>query len=70
MGCIVGGCLLTVGGKMLGRDLSPPPATALCLLAAWHRWGGRAQERYVAAVIGNAYVRRPWSRLVFGAIAV
>ena len=70
LGCIVVACFLPVAGQMLGRDLSPPSATAFCLLAAWHLWGGRAQERYVAAVIGAAYVRRPWSKSVFGAIGV
>ncbi|WP_137174440.1 hypothetical protein [Massilia sp. HP4] len=70
MGCIVVSCFLPVAGEMLGRDLSPPSATALGLLAAWHLWGGRAQERYVAAVIGDSYVRRPWSKSVFSAIGV
>jgi len=70
MGCIVVSCFLPVAGEMLGRDLSPPSATALGLLAAWHLWGGRAQERYVAAVIGDTYVRRPWSKSVIKAIGV
>jgi len=70
MGCIVVSALLPIAGEMLGRDLTPPSATAFCLLAAWHLWGGRAQERYVTAVIGDAYLRRPWSKSVLGAIGV
>ena len=70
LGFLVAGCFLAIAGHVPGRDPTPPLASALGLLVAWHVWGGRAQERYLAAVIGAAYVRRPWARPVCGALGV
>lgn len=70
IGIIVAACYLPALGDKLGRDLGLPSLTGLGLLLAWHIWGGRGQERYIAAVTGGAYVRQPWSGKVFGAIGV
>lgn len=70
IGIIVVACLLSTVGDMLGRDLDLPSSTGLGLLLAWHIWGGRGQERYIAAVTGGAYARLPWTQKVFGALGV
>jgi len=70
IGAIVVSCFLPTLGEMLGRDLEAPSSMGAALLLAWHIWGGRGQERYIAAITGGAYVRRPWSAKVFGALGV
>lgn len=67
---IVMACLLPALGQALVRDLALPASIGLALLLAWHVWGGRGQERYIAAITGGAYVRRPWSRKILGALGV
>ena len=69
-GLLVVSCFLPIASRVLAGDLARPWASAICMLVAWHVWGGRAPERYLAAVVGDAYVRRPWARSVFGAIGV
>ena len=70
MGYIVVSCFLAGASDMLGRDLSPPSSAALGILAAWHILCGRGQERYIAALKGGGYARRPWSRTVFSALGI
>lgn len=70
IGIIVVSCFLPALGDVLGRDMEVPLSMSLALLLAWHIWGGRGQERYVAAITGGAYVRRPWSAKVVGALGM
>lgn len=63
-------CVLAGVSEMIGRDIAPPTSAWLGILVGWHLWGGRAQERYVAVLTGGEYVRRPWSRIVLGALGV
>ncbi|WP_306397900.1 hypothetical protein [Telluria beijingensis] len=67
---IVAACFLPALGGMPGRDLELPSSMSLALLLAWHSWGGRGQERYIAAIIGGAYVRRPRSAKIFSALCM
>ena len=63
-------CAILVGvGDVVGRNLAPPVSATFGILAGWHVWGGRAQERYVAVITSGAYTRRPWRRVVLGALA-
>ncbi len=70
MAYIVVSCFLAGASDMLGRDLSPPSSAALGIVAAWHILCGRGQERYIAALKGGGYARRPWSRTVFSALGI
>ena len=53
----------TISDATAGSDRlllwNPRAATCWALLLAWHIWGGRGQERYIAAITGGAYVRPP-----------
>jgi len=66
---IMCGVLIGLGGTV-GRDLAPPLSATIGMLAGWHTWGGRAQERYIAVITNGAYTRRPWRRVVMAALAV
>lgn len=70
IGIVVASCFLPALGNMLGHDLELPASTGLVLLLAWHVWGGRGQERYIAAITGGAYVRRRWSGTILSALCV
>lgn len=67
---LVVSCFLAGASEILGRDLTPPSSAALGMLAAWHIFCGRGQERYIAALTGGAYSRRPWTRTVFSALGI
>ncbi len=64
-------CIVLLGmGGIVGRHLAPPASATVGLLAGWHVWGGRAQERYVAVITNGDYTRRPWRRVILAALAV
>lgn len=73
--CMLLGYFVTFGvllgvSDVVGRNLAPPLSATIGLLAGWHVWGGRAQERYVAVITGGAYTRRPWHRVILAALGV
>lgn len=67
-GYVVMCCVLAAGSEAFGRALMPPASVSLALLVAWHIWGGRAQERYMAVLTSPDYPRLPWRRVVLGAV--
>jgi hypothetical protein len=73
--CMMLGYFVTFGvllgvSDIVGRNLAPPVSATIGILAGWHAWGGRAQERYIAVITGGAYRRRPWRRVILAALAV
>lgn len=73
--CMLLGYFVTFGvllgvSDVVGHNLAPPLSATIGLLAGWHVWGGRAQERYVAVITGGAYTRRPWHRVILAALGV
>lgn len=70
LGYLVMCCFLIGLSEMVGRQLAPPVSATLGLLVGWHVRGGRAQERYVAVITNGLYTRRPWRRVILGALGV
>ncbi|MEM8513939.1 hypothetical protein RCH14_003275 [Massilia sp. MP_M2] len=73
--CMLLGYFVTFGvllgvSDIVGRNLTPPFSATIGLLAGWHVWGGRGQERYVAVITGGAYTRRPWRGVILAALAM
>ena len=73
--CMLLGYFVTFGvllgvSDVIGRNLAPPVSATIGLLAGWHVWGGRAQERYVAVITGCAYTRRPRHGVILAALGV
>jgi len=68
LGYVVSCGILSAVSEAGGMALTAPSSIALVLMVAWHRWGGRQQERYVAALTRGAYTRRPWGKAVAAAL--
>lgn len=63
--------LIVLLGAALERDVGIPHSVSLAFLAAWYVRSGHAQVRYVAALHGAGYPRRPWRvPLLLGAAAI
>lgn len=62
--------VLSAVSHIAQQDVTPPPSIPFALMLVWHIWGGRAQERYIAALTRGAYTRRPWSKAVWCCIGL
>lgn len=63
-------CVLSAISMIFDRDISPPGSLAFALIAVWHFWAGREQERHVGTSVGDSYVHRPWLKAVLCAAGI
>jgi len=70
LGCVILCFVLSAVSHIAQQDVTPPASIPFALMLVWHIWGGRAQERYIAALMGVAYTRRPWSKAVWSCIGL